>query len=384
MAEARLSALSIVGNPHGAWVLGVTGKRTYTVQGGACVEAPEQVAIVEEPQIADDASEVIHDSDLLLNRTQTDVIVQGHTYFPPGLAEFDVRLRVGDLDRRLRVFGNRGCELDAGGRVRFTPPKSMEKVSLDWKSAYGGTDDVAKKKFGDFTEDVAKEIRRPYDPRFGLYGYPRNPLGKGYLIEPTPEAVAACALPNLEDPAHLLTPQNLPLGKFIFWPKAAPVACPGWLSYNYFPRMIQAGIPPIAFDLEQCPPEQFPEVKAGLLRPEALRYETTVPQRLDIRVAQCAAVGMRVDAVAAGAPVELTNVHPKAPTWRFTLPGEVPRMALRLPGEKPVELAPKIRTILLEPDKDRLCLVWVAEHPLSLPVGPGKLAKTEHAVMWRT
>src|SRR5262249_51753446 len=147
------------------------------------------------------------------------------------------------LHRRVRVFGDRHCERDARGELCFTPPEPAPKVPLGWESAYGGLDRAARQKFGDPAEALAKEAVLPVDPRFGLFGYPRNPLGKGYLIEPTPEALAACTLPNLEDPQRLLTPQTLPRRSALLWPQGPPVAGFGWLSYNFFPRSAQIGLP---------------------------------------------------------------------------------------------------------------------------------------------
>jgi len=58
-------------------------------------------------------------------------------------------------------------------------------------------------------------------------------------------------------------------------------------------------------------------------------------------------------------------------------------MGVRFSGEKPIALAPpEIRTVHLEPDADRLTLVWVSELPVASRPGPKRLAGLEHVVMW--
>jgi hypothetical protein len=181
---------------------------------------------------------------------------------------------------------------------------------------------------------------------------------------------------------HLLAPETLPLGDLRRWPAGPPIASFGWLSYNFFPRSAQAGTPPIPY-ADTVRPDDFFEVQTGCVRAESVAPDTPFIQRLDIGLAQASACGMRVKEVAANAALELIHLHPEQQTWKFVLPGKPPRMSLRLPDEAPVELVPTIRTVLLEPDKNRVCLVWVGEHRLSLPVGPGKMSKIQHAVVWR-
>jgi hypothetical protein len=58
-------------------------------------------------------------------------------------------------------------------------------------------------------------------------------------------------------------------------------------------------------------------------------------------------------------------------------------MHLRFVGEKPTAMPlARIRTVFLQPDEDRLTLVWTSE--LSVPAAPGptRLEGIEHAVLW--
>jgi hypothetical protein len=377
----RLSALNVTDHPDRGSQVGVIAKRTYLVRGGRCVVADQQAALVEVPQTTEDGAELLHDLDTVLNRRNTDVIVLGKARPLHKTRSFEARVRVGTLDRRLLAFGERRCWRDPAGHLRFSDPEPVEEVDLGWSSAYGGVDVSALKAHGDPVEAMMKDAGQPYEARFGLYAYPRNRVGKGYLIEATDEALAACALPNLERPSQRLKPERLVMGKPDRWPNGPVPAGLGWLPHSAFPRIAMLGMPP-SYDPVACPPESFAEVKVGLLKAKAITPGTPLQDRFDLGAAQESAVGMRLADIAPGTSIELQNCHPRYSVWAFDVPREVPAMALRLPGQKPVAPEPKIRTVLIEPELDRICLVWVAEHREPTPIGPGKRAHIKHGVKW--
>lgn len=380
-SQPRVCALNVVDHPDGGSQVGVVAKRTYLIRGGRCAVADEQVALVEAPRMSDDDSELLHDFDVALNRRQTDVIVLGKAHPPRKERSFEVRVRVGPLDRRLLVFGDRKVWRDSIGRLRFTDAEPVEELDLGWSSAYGGIDAIAWKVHGDPLEAFSKDAGQPFNPRFGTYAYPRNRTGKGYLIEASHEALAACALPNLEDPARLLSPERLAIGHPQRWPDGPPVAGLGWLSYASFPRTAMLGLPP-PYDVAACPPEAFWEVKLGLLKAKSIAPVAPLQERFDLGAAQESAVGMRIADLAPGAMVELQSCHPKLAAWTFALPREVPTLALQMPDQRPIAPEPKIRTLLIEPELDRICVVWVAEHREPSPVGPGKQTHVKYGVKW--
>jgi hypothetical protein len=380
--SGRVSAVRFAGDPAGAWTLGVVAKRTYLVERGALVEAQAQIPLVEEPVFGPEETVLLHDTDLLLNRTATDVIVQGHAYSYGPRAVFDAGVGIGAFARVMRVAGDRRVEWRPD-RVRFTAPKPIEeKLPLGWERAYGGIDQAARLAIGDPIEAAQVDAGLLVDPCFGLFAYPRNPVGRGYLLQPTREACDACELPNFEDPSALLTPETVVRNDFVRWPDGPPVASLGWLSYAYFPRSAQIGIPPKPYELDRIKPQHFAEVRAGILRAPSVRPEAPVEQRLDIGVGQCSAVGMRVPNIAWRSSVELLNLHPTTPNWRFTLPTRPPTMALKLEGRQPEQLQPAIRTILIEPDENRVCLVFVGQMGIPAPLEPERAAAIQHAVIW--
>lgn len=382
MSEGRTSALSVATDPQGRWVLGVVGKRTYSVEHGVLVPAEQQLALVEVPLLARDGLLLVHDCDLVLRRAQCDVVLAGHVYPYDGDRHSGLTLRVGSLFRRIAVFGDRRVALDALGRPVFSSPEPFERIPLGWEHAYGGYDAAALEAYGDPSDDLRREAGMPLTPETGFYAYPRNPVGRGYLVELSPAGVARCMLPNLEDPEHLLTPDTLVYGNSLGWPEGPPPAGTGWMPHAFFPRMTLLGLPPPAYDDERFPPESFWEVRMGLLPARSLDPTTHVAALFDLRGAQSSAPGMRVDTLLPGDPVELTHAHPRQARWTFALPPQPPRMVYRLPGGDPQPLIPQMRTVVLEPDLDRVSIVWVAEAPLSLLPTPEQLDATQHAVLW--
>ena len=382
-ATSAVSAIRVAADPNGHWLIGVIGKRTWVVDGGRCFLAPLQVPLVDEPLYDDERAVLLHDTDVMLNRTGADIVVEGNAYPPGARTPFDFGIQVGAHVRLACGFGPRRVMQGAGGRLRFSDPELIERIPLDWESAYGGVDLAARAEIGDPFEEVSIEAGVPSDPRFGLFAYPRNPVGRGYVIEPTTRALEACQLPLIEDARALLTPGNVVRGDFVRWPHGPPVAAFGWLAHGYFPRNVLLGAPPLIYDGEHIPPSAFHEVARGDLQPAAVRPDRPIAERLSVAAAQSAAIGLRAREVKPGDVVIGHGIHPHALRWTFSVPSEVPRMAYRFPGEQPVEMPrPQIRTLYLQPDHNRLTVVWVAEMPVAAAPGPKRTAGLQHVVLW--
>jgi hypothetical protein len=378
----QLFAFNVTNHPEGGSQVGLVAKRTYEVRNGVCVVSPDQVPLVEVPETSPDGAILRHDVDLVLNRTRVDVIVIGFARSRLARGSFDARVRVAALDRRVRVYGDRRCVRDASGHLRFTTPSPVERVALDWANAYGGVDLAAAKKFGDPYEEYCGAAGQPYDARFGSFAYPRNRAGKGYLIEASDEALESCELPALEDPSQPLTPDTLSIGSIDNWPAGPPVAALGFQAYSTFPRGAMVGLLP-PFDDSRYPPESFFEVREGAVDATCLSQTASIGKRMNIGVLQQAAVRMQATEVRPAERVELENIHPRHESWGFELPRELPEMVIRMPDGGNTPLTAKIRTLLLAPESDRVCITWVGEHREPTPVGPGKQAKIRHSVAWR-
>ena len=365
---------------EGSTVVGVVAKRTYQVVDERASVSHEQCPLVDTVHVRTDGT-LEHDVDVVVQRPLVDVIVRGYAYATdsPG-AEISFNCGVGR--RRIAVFGDRTCERNVAGRLSFSQPLPWQRIPLEWSSAYGGCDSAAFQRMGDPAADLSARLGLGYDPSQGMFGYPRNPAGRGYLIEPTTAALETLRLPNLEDPSFLLTPDNIVRGHPKVWPTAPPPACTGWLPHTFFPRSTQIGIPPSVYDARQIDARAFYEVRVGLLRASDVSPKPLIGRRPNLGVAQASAIGMRFEHLEPGSWIELIGVHPRHRSWRFRLPAVAPRMVVRLPGEEPRESNAVIRTLVVEPELERICAVWVTEfeHPALLL--PDEAQRIQHAVIW--
>lgn len=377
----RSSSVELRKRLEGGWVVGVVAKRTYRVVGERCELDPEQVSLVEEPDM-DESGQLTHDSDRILQRRQVDVVVLGHARSLERRPAFEVAVVLGPERRTLAVFGERRLERTRTGQLALSPPVALEKVPLTWSHAYGGVDRTLLEKLGDPLVELAAAFGTRLGPEQTSYAYPRNPHGRGYLLEASPEALAATALPHLENPAALLTGDNILRPDPELWPLAPPPAATAWLPYVYFPRACQVGLPTPLYSRDHIQAADFAEVRDGLLQARALVKGAPITERVDTASAQGAAPGMRFADVSPGMHVSLSNVHPQRSVWRWQLPSERPRLAIRLKGGQPDELAAQIRSLVIEPDLDRVSIVWVGERSLEPPLTPEQLAKVDYGLKW--
>ena len=113
--------------------------------------------------------------DMGMPKPRGEVLVTGRCFAPRGTtrAASEIRVRVGALEKKLAVFGNRSWESTAGAMKRITPPEPFGDMPVVWQNAFGGA------------------------------GFEKNPLGKGMAEVPVKDAMRL-PLPNIEDPEHLI------------------------------------------------------------------------------------------------------------------------------------------------------------------------------------
>jgi hypothetical protein len=193
-----------------------------------------------------DKSSIKLPSDLCLQKPATDVIVVGSAVAKGGakVRQLDVGVRVGPIQKVLRVFGPRVWYRGLVS-VALSPPEPFEKLPLRWEYAWGGRDET----------DPAKPLEEP-----------RNPVGRG--IARDPNSLLHKPGPAIEDVAHLIANNRTA-------PGPAGVAPIGrhWLprrkyagTYDEAWQKTRMPLPPHDFDprFEQAaPPDQ---VVPGYLR----------------------------------------------------------------------------------------------------------------------
>ncbi len=180
-----------------AWVLDKAGnkiwlvvvKATFDIQpDGSCRLAGTNEPVRQMAQAYGEfgQSSLRYEADLLGVKPTTDILVRGVAMAPESkrVTALDVSLRVGPINKRLRVTGDRVWEKGVLGGIRMSAPEPFERVPLVYERAYGGWDRSASE---------TKQHR--------LEG--RNPVGAGFAVRV--ENCAELRLPNIEYPDQLIS-----------------------------------------------------------------------------------------------------------------------------------------------------------------------------------
>ena len=185
-------------------------------------------------------------SDLCVHKPGTDVLIAGAAVAKgrARVRQLDVGLRVGALQKALRVYGPRVWYRGLVG-IGLSAPEPFEELPLRWEYAWGGRDD----------SDPKKPVEEP-----------RNPVGRGVTRDPA--SLIGKAGPAIEDIGHLVSTTR----------SSPPPAGVGPIGRHWMPRRKYAGtydgnwkktrmpLPPADFDprFEQAaPPDQ---IASGYLR----------------------------------------------------------------------------------------------------------------------
>ena len=293
----------------GAEVWLVCVKGTFDINpDGSTTLASAQEPICLAPRHAGEPgkSSLLYDTDMVLTKPATDVILHGSAHTPPGepALHVDVRLQVGPLSKTLRVFGRRWWTSGALG-LMLSEPEPFERAPLSYEHAFGGVDEKH--------ADPAQHAREA-----------RNPVGTGFAMDP--EHLVDTLACSVEDPDDLITtPRQRP----------RPAGF-GPVDRHWAPRAQLAGTYDRAWEDERRPlsPLDFQE-----------------------RFYQCAPEDQHITPhLRGGEEVVLTHLTPEG-TLRFTLP----RVALGFEtelGDELVHHRQSLHTVIIEPDARRMMLVW--------------------------
>lgn len=283
-------------------------KGTFTL-GSRLTLADEQVPVVLADQHhADPAGSSIKvASDVCLGKQHTDVVLLGSACAPAErpVWHMDVSLAVGSVRKAVRVFGDRVWDARTGVATiaHLTP---FVRMPLTWERAYGGMDETEQ----------------------GPAGHPRNPVGTGFRARGGTKPIAGTPVPNVEDPAALITsPADAPA------PAGFAAVAPNWE-----PRRSYAGTYDDAWQAERAP---------------------YLPKDFDPRFFQLAPPGLvAAGHLQGGETVELRGLTPNG-LLHFALPLLGIRVVYRLDASTQ-ERAGVLDTVVVEPDTGRLVMVWRA------------------------
>jgi hypothetical protein len=351
----------------GTAMLSILVKRTYRLDPErGCVFADEQLPMHTLIPGEDDPERVVQEADLPPLKELTDVIVRGHVHSARATNRMSASVSVGPTTKELLVHGDRRCTRAATGEIVFSDPERFEKMPLAYDRAYGGTDQVALAKHGNpYAEWMAYAPEIAQRSRHSPYRYPRNGIGRGYLYEVTDEALDALALPNLEDPSDPVSPSRLVVGGMRNWPTMPLPWCTDWLSLGAFPRTAYYG-PTVDFAIA---PDEFAEVVRGFT-PKGRIRKGLRPEYAWLRLTNAGSLGLQLGPFGAAAlphlEFRLVNMHPTRPRLSFHLPPGAPDIWVdgRKGDGKLVQTTPVLHHVVIEPDLDRVSVVWRGSAPV--------------------
>jgi hypothetical protein len=210
-------------------------KATFQIGGdGSLRVAPEQEPIYFADEFLGEPglSSVRNESDLAFFKPGTDIILIGTAYAPHGkpARSFQASLSVGGVSRTVSVFGDRTWSFNSVLGATMSDPKPFAEMPICWERAFGGVDT--------FAEDPKKHQWEE-----------RNPIGTGFRVTRSAEALDGMALPNFEDPKHLIRRWQ---------DKPAPQGF-GYIGRSWAPRAAYAGTYDEAWQKHRMPilPEDF-------------------------------------------------------------------------------------------------------------------------------
>jgi hypothetical protein len=324
--------------PEGGYILSVLVKKTFDIVPGAeCVLASEDGPLLPGDIHWDGPmnSSVRFETDFIPFKPATDVVLNGMVYAPNGRPALSctASLQIGIHRKALAVTGDRAARHIEGASPIFTEPVPFTTMELRYERAYGGT-------------DVFSDPNVPYP-------YPRNPLGRGFAVRNTRQTVENLPLPNFEDPAIPLTPEQVCVEDFNRW-EALPVPAGfGWISKTWLPRGQLAGVMPADRPVERELRAAYANLLSAEQREPYLRHG--LPD-MDFRFFNGASPGLVLDQIRGGENVLLENLSPEG-RLEFTLPRDTPRIGLDI-GAGVEEPEVVLHTVMIRTEERQVDLVW--------------------------
>jgi hypothetical protein len=284
----------------------------------------------------------------------TDLVIQGTVRRERPTRELSVELACRGptcFTQRILVTGDRRVERHPSD-LRLSDPVPFREMPMRWDKAYGGTDERAEDALlGSEHRALLREQMEPEAmARWSECSYPRNPAGKGFLLD---EAGAdGLSWPNLEFPDDRLSLERLcaPMDR---WGSRPYPACWDFLPYHWFPRCIMLFDPLPTHDGKM--PE--PEVTLGLVPPDLFGLAPARrPWPLLGRVAHPFLQRHRLQGAE---EILVTAMGPEGENVVIDLPGERPIAHLHLDGARHEhKLPPVLDLVFVETEIRRVTVIW--------------------------
>jgi hypothetical protein len=344
--------------PDGDFLLSVLCKRTYRwTMSGDVGWADEQQPLTHDIELTargDRNGEVVTQGrDAWPLKRATDVVVMGHAHSPgeAPVPRLDVGVSIGAQRRQIVAIGRRFVEYRGRGQIAFSPPAPFTSVKVSWWNAYGGIDPMVLPRGLD---DTPMFMGRPTIELFPG-AYPRNPSGTGYMIEETASLLDGLALPLLEQPTQLLTPDTFLVRDPKQWWRRPPPAGFGWCHSLWFPRILHCGGKPYHMPPPPGPGTIVNEFALGIIEAQELSAATT--RFPSPRLTNEAAPDMILPFLAGDEIVRLQGFSPRGEQG-FRLPHERPQVRARADGVELASLGCHIHTLAIDADAREFYLLF--------------------------
>lgn len=299
------------------WLVAIRGSFEIGPDGRQ-VLARDQTEVQRVPVFAGDPMNtgLITDSDFVLWKAGTDVLVQGNAITRSQVPDTrsGVRIKVADVDKSLVVVGDRTI-YEGGSGFALTAPRAFSEMPITWERTYGGWD--------------RKGETQVWEPT--------NPAGCGFAHDH--RHLFQTPAPNVEYPSK-------PYGG----PRSGQPASLGPVAQHWQPRVGHAGTYDKAWQDSRDP---------------------LVPSDFDRRYFRSAPTDQQTSEPLVGyEEVRISGMTPDGQLG-FRLPRIVFDVVTTFRGGADVRQSPAIHTLWLIPNRSRFEMVWLS----ALEVPPGREEK---------
>jgi hypothetical protein len=360
-------------------VLAVVVKQTFNFDNnGNCKIADEQLPLVEElVHYKHNKALLENDSDLFVQKKYCDVVVKGNVRCY-GKTKQLAEIIIGDIKYSIAVQGNQKAYLDSYGKIQFSDIELVEEIPLRYDFAYGGRDTEAEKQIQLPQAEILAAMPDQDWYADSPFRYPRNTEGKGYLVEMNKNMIEQLEIPNLQDPGHLLTPENILVGNIDRWIEMPIPYATDWVNHVFFPRIAYTGL----FEFMNVKKLTLKEMKMKWVEKDI--YDKKDPATgFNYRFFNGGHYALQIGLHNNPKECTLTNIHPLHKKITLQLPSLFPK--IWVDGRKGTlkETIPVMHSIIIEPDENRLSVVWRGSAPALRPYFQEELKTMPFKVEWK-
>ncbi len=351
--------------PNGVPLISVVTGRTYSVtHGGKCEPAPVTYQLVTEPDYYKHIDYEGHYRPSLLKRdidgfcwrNLTDLVVQGVARVDKPVMSMSVKLschgKQVNIAKEILATGDRWVEQGRTSPV-LTEPVPFFEMPIRYDKAYGGTDEKAEAQFADVEE--LQVVRNYVDAdeflEISEYSYPRNPAGKGYLVDEG--GIIGMPWPNLEFPDDRLRLASV-IAPLEAWGDRPYPACFDWFSHAWFPRVAFFG------EVDETTDGRMPKIEVDLgILPWDLDNIPLI-RRPKHGFAQGAHPFLCRNRFQGDETITVTHMSNDGRNFIVRLPAERPTVRLRDHTGREHSLDCSLDLVFVETEKDQVTLLWRA------------------------